>query len=164
MNVPTMPLHLAHLGLHPTTTSSLVGIIIILMQLRVSMAVTTLMRFWNDHNAFGWRLCLFPKLEASIVFIIGSSVSVMRFTRILIVLCSVALSFFPFECCCFEQAMDRHSSSASTVPSLHGDFEHNIWNPLLNLLFLEQVFFASKLVDIDLARIALSCHFALDLL
>ena len=41
-----------------------------------------------------------------------------------------------------------------------------MWNPLLSLLFLEQVsgMFASNLVDIDLARIALSCHFALDLL
>ena len=43
------------------------------------------------------------------------------------------------------------------------DFEHNIWNLLLNLLFLEQVscIFASKLFDVDLARIAMSCHFAL---
>ena len=106
MNVLTMPLHLAHLGLHPTTTSSLVGIIILLMQLRVLMVVTTFMRFWNDYDAFGWRLFLSPKLEASIVFIIGSSVSVMRFTHILIVLCFVALSFFSFGCCCFEQAMD----------------------------------------------------------
>ena len=42
----------------------------------------------------------------------------------------------------------------------------NTWNPLLNLLFLEQVscIFPSKLVDVDLATIALSCHFALDLL
>ena len=62
--------------------------------------------------------------------------------------------------------MDRHSSSASTFPSLDDDFERNIWNPLLNLLFLEQVscIVASRLVDIDLARIALTCHFALDLL
>ena len=39
-------------------------------------------------------------------------------------------------------------------------------NPLLELLFLEQVngIFASYFVEIDLARIALSCHFALDLL
>ena len=62
--------------------------------------------------------------------------------------------------------MDRHSSSASTVPSLDDYFEHNMWNPLLDLLFLEQVsgIFASHLVGIDVARIALSCHFALDLL
>ena len=39
-----------------------------------------------------------------------------------------------------------------------------MWNPLLELLFLEQVsgIFASFVVEIDLAKIALSCHFALD--
>ena len=39
-----------------------------------------------------------------------------------------------------------------------------MWNPLLDLLFLEQVsgIFASYLAEIDLAKIALSCHFALD--
>ena len=62
--------------------------------------------------------------------------------------------------------MDRLSSSASTVPSLDDYFEHNMWKPLLDLLFLEQVcgIFASHLVVIDLPRIELSCHFALDLL
>ena len=41
-----------------------------------------------------------------------------------------------------------------------------MWNPLLELLFLEHVrgIFASCLVDIDLAKIALPRHFALDLL
>ena len=62
--------------------------------------------------------------------------------------------------------MDRLSSSASAVPSIDDYFEHNMWNPLLELLFLEQAngLFASYLVEIDLAMIALSCHFALDLL
>ena len=57
-------------------------------------------------------------------------------------------------------------SSASTVPSIDDYFEHNVWNPMLELLFLERVrsIFASYLVEIDLAKIALSCHFALDLL
>ena len=123
----------AHLGVFPPTTSSLVGIIILLMQLHVLMAVTTFMRLWNDYNPFGWRLCLFPKLEASIVFQ-RSSVSVMHFKRILVVQCFVALSFFTFECCCFEQTMDRHSSAAPAVPCLDDDFEHNMWNPLLNSL------------------------------
>ena len=64
------------------------------------------------------------------------------------------------------QAMDSRPSSASTAPSLDDDFEHNIWNPLLNLLFLEQVsgIFVSFIAEIDLAKIALSCHFALDVL
>ena len=41
-----------------------------------------------------------------------------------------------------------------------------MWNPLLELLFLEQAngFVASYLVEIDVATTALSCHFALDLL
>ena len=60
--------------------------------------------------------------------------------------------------------MDRLSSSASTVPSIDDYFEHKMWNPLLELLFLEQAngFVASFLVEIDVAKIALSCHFALD--
>ena len=62
--------------------------------------------------------------------------------------------------------MDSLSSPAPTVPSLDEYFEHNVWNPLLELLFLEQVsgIFASFVVEIDLVKIALSCHFALDLL
>ena len=62
--------------------------------------------------------------------------------------------------------MDRLSSSASTVPSIDDYLEHNMWNPLLELLFLEQAtgIFASYLVEIDLGMIALSRLFALDLL
>ena len=65
-----------------------------------------------------------------------------------------------------QRVMDRLSSSASTVPSIDDYFEHNMWNSLLELLFLGQAngIFASYLVEIDLAKIALSCHFALDLL
>ena len=59
--------------------------------------------------------------------------------------------------------MNSLSSSASTVPSFDDYFAHNMWNPLLELLFLEQVsgIFASFDVAIDLAKIAPSCHFAL---
>ena len=62
--------------------------------------------------------------------------------------------------------MDSLSSPASKAPSIDDFFEHNMWNPLLEILFLEQVsgIFASCLVEIDLAKIALSCQFALDLL
>ena len=62
--------------------------------------------------------------------------------------------------------MDSLSSSASTVPSFDDYFAHDMWNPLLELRFLEQIsgIFASFVVEIDLAKIALSCHFALDLL
>ena len=49
-----------------------------------------------------------------------------------------ALSFFPLGSCFLKQVIDKLSSSASTVPSLDDYFEHNMWNPLLELLFLEQ--------------------------
>ena len=63
--------------------------------------------------------------------------------------------------------MDRFSSSASTVPSIDDYFEHNMWNPLLELLFLEQVngIFDSFLAEIDLAfhvRLGLSMETLLD--
>ena len=76
------------------------------------------------------------------------------------------LAFSLLGSCFLEQVMDSLSSSAPTVPSLDDYFEHNMWNRLLDLLFLEQVtgMFASFVVKIDLAIIALSCHFALDVL
>ena len=62
--------------------------------------------------------------------------------------------------------MESFSSSVSTVPSLEDVFTHNMWNPLLELLFHEQVsgVFEPFVDEIDLAKIALSCHLALDLL
>ena len=65
-----------------------------------------------------------------------------------------------------QQVMDRLSSSTSTAPSIDDYCEYNMWNLLLELLFFEQIsgIFAPYLVEIDVAKIALSCHFALDLL
>ena len=100
------------------------------------------------------------------MFTIGFIVLVVHLTCFLVV-CVFLLSSFPLLGSCFlEQVMDRLSSSASTVPSLDDYFEHNMWNPLLDLLILEQVsgIFASYLVEIELAEIVLSCHFALDFL
>ena len=59
--------------------------------------------------------------------------------------------------------MESLSSSVSTVPSLDDYFEHGMWNRMLELLFLEQVsgIFASFVNEIDLAKIALSCHLLL---
>ena len=65
-----------------------------------------------------------------------------------------------------QQVMDRLSSSASTESSIDDLFRHNMWNPLLELLFFEHVngIVDSYLVDLDLAKIAFSCHFPIDLL
>ena len=61
--------------------------------------------------------------------------------------------------------MDRLSSSVSTARVLTITLG-TMWNPLLELLFLEHVIgiVDSYLEDFDLAKIAFSCHFALDLL
>ena len=65
-----------------------------------------------------------------------------------------------------QQVMDQLSSSASTASSIDDYSEHKKWNPLLEMFFLEHVngIIDSYLVDFDLAKIAFSCHFALDLL
>ena len=62
--------------------------------------------------------------------------------------------------------MESPSSSVSTVPSFGEYFAHNMWNPLLELLFLEEKSGLIVLLveEIELAQIALPCHFALDLL
>ena len=61
--------------------------------------------------------------------------------------------------------MESLSSSVSTVPSVDDYFAHNMWNPLLELRFHGQVSgILCSFVEVDLAKIALSCLFALDVL
>ena len=62
--------------------------------------------------------------------------------------------------------MESPTSSVSTASIFGEYFAHNTWNPLLELLFLEPTSGVIVLCveEIDLAQIALSCHFALDLL
>ena len=62
--------------------------------------------------------------------------------------------------------MESTTSSVSTAWSSGESFAHNMWNPLLELLFHGQISSVLLLFvdEIDLAKIALSCHFALDVL
>ena len=130
----TILLNLAHSGLPLTTTLSLVGKHLNFDAVHV-LAVRTSMRFWNYYNEFELGLSLFPNFGASIFFIIGSSVSfcVSRAFWMFCVLVPSPFSFFG------AQQWTDISPSVSTAPSLDDDFEHNIWNLVLNLLFLEQV-------------------------
>ena len=57
--------------------------------------------------------------------------------------------------------MESFSSSVSTVSSFEDVLSHNMWNPLLELC-RSAAFFEPFVDEIDLAEIALSCHFALD--
>ena len=63
--------------------------------------------------------------------------------------------------------MERSDApSDSTASSSVDSVEHNVWNLMMELLFHVQIggIFDIFVDEIDLARIALSCHFALDLL
>ena len=62
--------------------------------------------------------------------------------------------------------MENENSDASTASSSGDNSAHNMWNPMLDFLFQVQINEISVTFneDIDLAKIALSCHFALDLL
>ena len=95
----------------------------------------------------------------------GSTVSLCT-SRELLSYVSLALSFSSLWVVVSQHMMDRLSSSASTASSIDDYFEHNMWNPPLELLFQEQGngIVDSYLVEIDEAKIALSCHFAFDLL
>ena len=62
--------------------------------------------------------------------------------------------------------MESPTSSVSTASSSGESFAHNMWNPLLELLFHGQISGALEpfIVETDLAKVALSRHFALDVL
>ena len=62
--------------------------------------------------------------------------------------------------------MESPTSCVPTASSSDERFAHNIWNPMMELLFHAQIggIFEMFVDEIDLARLALSCHFALDVL
>ena len=63
--------------------------------------------------------------------------------------------------------MERSDASSVSTASSSVDFvAHNVWNPMMELLFHVQIggIFELFVEEIDLARNELSCHFALDLL
>ena len=152
MNVLTMPLHLGHSDLLLATMLPPAGFIITLTLPCVLMAVTTSPRSWNDCNALELMQRHYLKIEVCVVFTIGFIVFLVHLTRIFYVIFDPALSllFCAWVLCSLEQAMESLSSSVSTVPSFEDDFAHNMWNPLLDLLSLEQtsvLFYTSKALN-----------------
>ena len=77
-----------------------------------------------------------------------------------------ARSLSTLLCCTSSEAMESPTLCVSTTSSSGGSFAHHMWDPLLELLCHQQTSGAFKpFVDvIDLAKIALSCQFASDLL
>ena len=105
------------------------------------------------------------KMGVSAVFTIGFFVSLSHTLMCHRWFCSQP--FFPAQpLCSWGKTMESPTSSVSTGSSVGENFAHNMWNPLLELLFHEQIcgVFVLYVEEIDLANIALSCHFALDLI
>ena len=59
-----------------------------------------------------------------------------------------------------------NTSSDSSASNSFDSVDHNIWNPMMEILIHLETggIFESFVDEVDMARIALSCHFALDLL
>ena len=78
------------------------------------------------------------------------------------VISEFALSLFSSASTLFFRKGNRKPNFVSTASSFGENFAHNMWNHLFN----EQtgVVFVLYVEEIDLANVALSSHFALDLL
>ena len=149
MNVPIMPLHMVHLPLG--TTLPLAGFVITLTHLPVVMVVTASARFWKDCIALEQMQRRYLKMGVSAVFIIGFFVS-LRHAFVTSVFLLSAL--FPRA---FTLLFRKGNGKPNFVSSSGENFAHNIWNPLLDLLFHEQIsgVFVLYVEEIDLAKIAL---------
>ena len=63
-------------------------------------------------------------------------------------------------------AMESPTSCVSTASSSDESFAHDMWKPMMELLFHAQIggIFEMFVDEIESSRFALSCHFALDVL
>ena len=179
MSVPIMPLHLVHLASFPVTTLPLARFVKTLTHLLVVVVVASSARFWKDCIALELKQRRYLRMRVGAVFIIGFFVSLTYAVVSLVILLSAFLSAHPF--CSSGKAMEGPTSFVSkkltcarswTFLSRYGDlrqlkmFAHNMWNPLLKLLFHEHIcsILLLSVDEFDLSMIVLSCQFALDLL
>ena len=167
-NAPIMLLPLALWVSSPDTMSPRVGVVTTLTPLYVSMGATASARLLNDYSTIEQMLRRYIGTE----FSIGTSHRVLCarcaphvIYRFVDFFCGSQVSAFSELLLC-QQVMDWLSSSASSASSIDDYSRDTMWNPLFELLFFELVngIVDSYLVDLDLAKIAFLCHFALDLL
>ena len=142
----------------------LAGFVITSTHLPVVMVVTASARFWKDCTALELKQRRYLRTRVSAVFLVGFFVTLTHAVISLVILLS---AHFPARLfCSSEEAMESPTSCVSTASSSGESFAHNTWNLFLELLFHEHI--SSTLIlfvdDFDLAKIALSCHFALNLL
>ena len=136
------------------------------MHPRVLMVVTTSLRSWNDYNAFERMLCHFHQKGVSIMFTIGFIVFFFFFLTFYVL-------FWTF--CVFLLWAFIASSNKWWTAFLHPPPPYRVLTTTSHTtcgILSWNCFSSSRLAafshpfkfEIDLPKIALSCHFALDLL
>ena len=110
------------------------------------------------------RLCDFKIYAISVLGFIGSVCAPDKATFKAERPCPPVHSCRPVQRCTVYPSWESFSSSVSTELNFEDVFSHNMWICSRCYLFHEQVsgIFEAFVVEIDLATIALSCHFALD--
>ena len=168
MNAPIMPPHLGHSVLCLIITLPHVGLVITLIPLLVLVRATTLETSWKKCVTLELKQHRHLRTGISDMFLIWLS---MTFTHALhhvwFALSSLSRAQpFYSTLLYLKCALESPTSCVSTTSSSGESFAHNMWNPLMELLFHEQISgaFEPFVDEIDLAKIALSCHFAVDVL
>ena len=156
MTVLIMLQHLVHLALSLATTLPPAGFVIILTHLNVVVAATTSARFWKDCSTLGQKQRRYLKMGVSAVFSIGFCV----FLTCVFVSSVILLSASSRASTSLFRTSNGKALLRLILPSFGEYFAQNMWNPLLELLFLEQ----TSGVIVLFVEIAFSCRFVLDLL
>ena len=162
MNALIMPPRLVHLALFPVTTSLLSGFVTISTPLPVVVIVTASVKSWKNCVALEQRQHRYLRTGVCAVFLIRFYVTLTHAFASLVVLLS---AFFPRANFVLQEKQWKAQLRVSLLLPV-GSFAHNMWIPLMELLFHGQIsgVFVLLVDEIDLANIALSCDFALDLL
>ena len=95
------------------------------------MAVTTIVRSWNDCNVLEQMQRRYLKIRVSVVFTTGPMVFVEQLTCIFCVFGDPAPSLLRAYVllCSSEHAMESLSSPVSTLSNFRESFALNTWNP-----------------------------------
>ena len=93
------------------------------------MAVTTIVRSWNDCNVLEQMQRRYLKIRVSVVFTTGHMVFLVHLTCIFVSSLILLPAFFVrTSTFSSEQAMESPSSSVSTLSNFRESFALNMWN------------------------------------
>ena len=165
LNVLIMPPHLGLSALCFCFSLLHVGFVITLMPLVVLVLAATLETSWKDCVSLELHLRDIRRWVGAVFLVALKRTSTHTLHHML-------FAFSPFPVAAFycillnllKWAMESPTSCVSITSSSGESFAHNMWNPLMEVWFHEQIsgVFEPFVDEIDVAKIALSCHFAPD--